>query len=73
MTQLFNVSMTRNIVRFMLLAAVFFGLLAACAGQQPAQNPAGPSTQDPPVPHLTEATHGILDTTRTVPQIARKL
>jgi uncharacterized membrane protein YgcG len=52
----------------MLLAVIFLGLLVACAGQQPAQNPAGTSTQDPPVPHLTEATHGILDTTGTVPQ-----
>ena len=44
------------------------GLLTACAGQQNTQNPAGTSTQDPPIPQLTEATHGILDTTGTVPQ-----
>lgn len=52
----------------MLLVMVLSGLLVACAGQQPAKNPAGTSTQDPPVPHLTEATHGILDTTGTVPE-----
>ena len=57
----------RKIPRFMLLVIVLFGLLIACAGQQPTQNPAGTSTQDPPIPHLTEATHGILDTTGTVP------
>jgi uncharacterized protein len=52
----------------LLLVLVLPGLLAACAGQQPAQNPAGTSTQDPPIPQLTEATHGILDTTGTIPQ-----
>ena len=51
-----------------LLMLLFLGLLSACAGQQQAQNPAGTSTQDPPIPHLTQATHGILDTTGTVPQ-----
>jgi uncharacterized membrane protein YgcG len=51
-----------------LLALLLLGLLSACAGQQQAQNPAGTSTQDPPIPKLTEATHGILDTTGTVPQ-----
>ncbi len=50
------------------LTLLLIGLLAACAGQQQAQNPAGTSTQDPPIPRLTEATHGILDTTGTVPQ-----
>jgi len=59
---------TRNIIHFILLAVVLPGLLIACAGQQPAQNPAGTSTQNPPVPQLTEATHGIVDTTGTVPQ-----
>ena len=59
---------TRNIMHFILLALVLPGLLIACAGQQPAQNPAGTSKQDPPVPQLTEATHGIVDTTGTVPQ-----
>src|SRR6266487_768797 len=52
----------------LLLVLVLPGLLTACAGQQQAQNPAGTSTQDPPIPQLTEATHGILDTTGTVPQ-----
>jgi uncharacterized protein len=52
----------------LLLALVLPGLLAACGEQQQAQNPAGTSSQDPPVPQLTEATHGILDTTGTVPQ-----
>jgi len=50
------------------LTLLLIGLLAACAGQQQAQNPAGTSTQDPPIPRLTEATHGILDTTGAVPQ-----
>ncbi len=44
------------------------GLLTACGGQQKTQNPAGTSSQDPPIPQLTEVTHGILDTTGTVPQ-----
>lgn len=51
-----------------LLTLLLLGLLSACAGQQQAQNPAGTSTQDPPIPQLTRATHGILDTTGTVPQ-----
>ena len=50
-----------------LLSLLFLGLLTACAGQ-PTQNPAGTATQDPPVPQLTQATHGILDTTGTVAQ-----
>ncbi|HEU5380980.1 MAG TPA: TPM domain-containing protein [Ktedonobacteraceae bacterium] len=44
------------------------GLFAACAGAQAAKDPAGTATQDPPVPSLTEATHGIVDTTGTIPQ-----
>lgn len=51
-----------------LLILLLLGLLAACGGQQNTQNPAGTSTQDPPMPQLTEVTHGILDTTGTVPQ-----
>lgn len=52
-----------------LLVLLFgFGLLSACLGQQPVQNPAGTATQDPPVPHLAQASHGILDTTNTLPQ-----
>lgn len=68
MTRPFRVPITKYIICFMLLVMVLSGLLVACAGQQPAKNPAGTSTQDPPVPHLTEATHGILDTTGTVPE-----
>lgn len=48
------------------LALIFLSLFAACS--QGTQNPAGTSTQDPPIPQLTGATHGILDTTGTVPQ-----
>ncbi len=51
----------------LLLVLLLTGLLTACGGQQKAQNPAGTSSQDPPIPQLTEATHGILDTTGTVP------
>jgi uncharacterized membrane protein YgcG len=50
------------------LSLILAGLLMACAGQQTTQVPAGSATQDPPVPQLTEATHGIMDTTGTVPQ-----
>ena len=59
---------TRYILSFALLTFVFLGLFAACAGPQQTQDPAGTSAQDPPMPQLTEATHGILDTTGTVPQ-----
>jgi len=58
----------RVILPFALLTLLFIGLLTACGGQQQTPNPAGTSTQDPPIPQLTEATHGILDTTGTVPQ-----
>jgi uncharacterized protein len=58
----------RYILPLALLLLVLLGLLAACAGQQTTQNPAGTSTQDPPIPQLTEATHGVLDMTGTVPQ-----
>jgi uncharacterized membrane protein YgcG len=51
-----------------LLTLLLLGLLTACGGQQLAQNPAGTSTQDPPIPQLTAVSHGILDTTGTVPQ-----
>ena len=68
MLRLSNIFIARNIIRFMLLALVLLGLLAACAGQQSTQNPAGTATQDPPVPQLTEATHGLLDTTGTISQ-----
>jgi uncharacterized membrane protein YgcG len=63
-----KIHVTRYILPLALLALILPGLLAACAGQQHAQDAAGTSTQDPPIPQLTEATHGILDTTGTVPQ-----
>ena len=59
---------TRSTLPLALLTLLLLGLLTACAGQQQTQNPAGTSTQDPPIPQLTEATHGILDTTGTVSQ-----
>src|SRR5215470_16262113 len=62
------ISQKRVLLHVALLALLLLGLLTACAGQQPTQNPAGTATQDPPVPQLTQATHGILDTTGTVPQ-----
>src|SRR5437773_4893830 len=67
---IFNILAIRYILLLVLLLLVLVlpGLLTACAGQQQAQNPAGTFTQDPPIPQLTEATHGILDTTGTVPQ-----
>src|SRR6266566_3631989 len=58
----------RYLLPLALLALTLLGLLTACAGQQQTQDPAGTSTQDPPIPQLTEATHGVLDTTGTVPQ-----
>ena len=58
----------RYILPLALLLLVLSGLLAGCTGQQTTQNPAGTPTQDPAIPQLTEATHGILDTTGTVPQ-----
>src|SRR5215471_18119743 len=66
----FNIHALINILTsvLLLLVLVLPALLTACGGQQQAQNPAGASTQDPPIPRLTEATHGILDTTGTVPQ-----
>ena len=68
MVRLSKIYITKYILPLALLTLVLFGLLAACAVQQNTQNPAGTSTQDPPIPQLTEATHGILDTTGTVPQ-----
>jgi uncharacterized membrane protein YgcG len=58
----------RFLLPFVLLLLLFLGLLTACAGQQQAPHPAGTSTQDPPIPHITQDTHGIVDTTGTVPQ-----
>jgi len=51
-----------------LVALVLVALLAACTGVQNTQEPAGTAKQDPPIPQLTQATHGIVDTTGTVPQ-----
>ena len=53
-------------IAFAFLSLILLGLFAACSGQE--QAAAGTATQDPPVPQLTVATHGILDTTGTVPQ-----
>lgn len=58
----------RYLLPVALLGLILLALLAACAQTQQAQDPAGTSTQDPPIPQLTQATHGILDTTGTVPQ-----
>src|SRR5579884_2663536 len=43
-------------------------LFAACASLPQTPNPAGTTVQDPPLPHLTQETHGILDTTGTIAQ-----
>lgn len=51
-----------------LVALLLAALLAACTGLQNTQSQAGTANQDPPVPHLTVVTHGILDTTGSVPQ-----
>lgn len=59
---------TKRLLAFACFTLLSIGLLTACSGQQQAQSRAGTSTQDPPIPQLTEATHGILDTTGTVPQ-----
>jgi hypothetical protein len=49
-----------------LLLVLLLGLLGACAGPQSRIDPAGTSRQDPPLPQLTEVSHGILDTTGTI-------
>lgn len=51
----------------LLLVVLLSGLLTACSPQQTASDQAGTATQDPPVPQLTKATHGILDTTGAIP------
>lgn len=56
-----------SLLIFVLLGMLAASVLAGC-GNQATSNPAGTATQDPPIPQLTEATHGILDTTGTVPQ-----
>jgi uncharacterized membrane protein YgcG len=58
----------RVLFPFAFLVMLLLGLLIACGAPQQTQHPAGTSTQDPSIPQLTEATHGILDTTGTVPQ-----
>ena len=50
------------------VALVALVLLAAYPGMQNTPEPAGTAKQDPPIPQLTQATHGIVDTTGTVPQ-----
>ncbi len=65
MVQSSKTPVIRYILPILLLILVLLGLLAACSAQQ--QDPAGTATQDPPMPQLTEATHGVLDTTGTVP------
>lgn len=66
MVRFSKMHVTRCILCLALFTLVF--LFAACAGPQQTQGPAGTSIQDPLMPQLTEATHGILDTTGTVPQ-----
>ena len=51
-----------------LVALLLLALLVACTGLQNAQDPAGTAQQDPPVPQLTQATRGVVDTTGSVPQ-----
>ncbi|HJT59713.1 MAG TPA: TPM domain-containing protein [Ktedonobacteraceae bacterium] len=58
---------SRVLLPVVLLVLLLPALLTACAGQQ-AQNPAGTATQDPLMPQLTVATHGVLDTTGAIPQ-----
>lgn len=62
------ITQKRSILPLALLTMLLLGLLTACAGPQHAPDPAGTSTQDPPMPQLTEATHGIVDMTGTVSQ-----
>jgi uncharacterized membrane protein YgcG len=68
MIQLSKLHGPRYILSFALLTLLFISLFAGCAGVQQTQDPAGTSAQDPLMPQFTEATHGILDTTGTVPQ-----
>src|SRR5690348_13600341 len=68
MKQASNTQKKRCTFRKGLLALVLAALLAACTGLQNTQQQAGTANQDPPVPRLTEVTHGILDTTGSVPQ-----
>src|SRR5579863_1831773 len=51
-----------------LVALVLVALLSACTDMQNPQSQAGTATQDPPVPQLTQATRGVMDTTGSVPQ-----
>lgn len=64
-------SCTTRLIRYralVILILALASLFAACAGPSSSLEPAGTSTQDPPIPQLTEATHGILDATGTVSQ-----
>lgn len=62
---------TTRLIRYralVILILALASLLVACAGPSSLLDPAGTSTQDPPIPQLTKATYGILDTTGTVSQ-----
>lgn len=63
-----NTHKRRFVFGMALVALVLVGLLTACSGLQNAQEQAGTASQDPPIPHLTQATHGVMDTTGSVPQ-----
>ena len=63
-----NMHSRRYALAVALVALVLVALLAACTGMQNTQEPAGTAKQDPPIPQLTQATRGIVDTTGTVPQ-----
>lgn len=58
---------SRSLRACILLLLFLWGLFSACAGPQSVLDPAGNTTQDPPVPQLTQITHGIVDTTGTLP------
>lgn len=62
-----NTHKKRFAIGMVFVALALAVLLAACAGLQNGPQ-AGTANQDPPVPRLTEATHGIMDTTGSVPQ-----
>lgn len=63
-----NTHKRRFVLGMALVALVLVGLLTACSGLQNAQEQAGTTSQDPPVPRLTVETHGVMDTTGSVPQ-----
>jgi uncharacterized membrane protein YgcG len=59
-------SWVRYTFPFVLLFVLLLSLFTACG--EPQQNLAGTATQNPPIPQITQDTHGIVDTTGTVPQ-----